>query len=96
MFTLRTTSPQIGEPSGSVGINQFIEGNCTLQLASSATKEPPVGDYIVCDGGVTAGVSNAKLDTTIGAETFIITSVSRAEVKDNEKKFHVNFIKKYN
>lgn len=86
---------QIGEPSGSVGINGFVEGNCTLQLSSGSTKEPTPGLDIACTGGAIANVSNVVLDSTIGTETFVISSVSRAEVKDAEKKFHVNFIKRY-
>lgn len=82
---------EIGEPSGSVGVPDFIEGSATFQLATSSTKEPVAGKKVICDNAI-----NAYLDTTIGSETFFIHSVERVEGKDNEKKFNVSLIKKYN
>lgn len=83
---------QLGEPTGSVGIADFVTGTATFQLASSSTAEPRNGDKIICDGE--AG-HNANIDSGIGDETFYITSVSRAESKDAEKKFNVSFKKAY-
>ena len=34
---------ELGEPSGSVGIADFVAGSCTLQLASGSTAEPANG-----------------------------------------------------
>lgn len=76
---------EIGEPSGSVGIADFVTGSATIQLASSSTKEPIAG-YTV----------TMTLDSTIGSETFFITSINRAESKDAEKKFNITLKKKYN
>ncbi len=76
---------QLGEPSGSVGIADFVTGSATLQLAADATAEPT--------NGLTFTVT---FDAGIGAETFYLSSVSRAEVKDGEKKINVTFKKKYN
>lgn len=82
---------ELGEPSGSVGVPDFVEGSAVFQLASSSTKEPLNGCQIICNTTV-----NAQLDSGIGSETFFISHVSRAETKDGEKKFNINFIKKYN
>jgi hypothetical protein len=75
----------LGEPTGSVGIADFVTGSCTLQLAADATAEPT--------NGLTFATT---FDSGIGSETFYLTSVSRAEVKDGEKKINVTFKKKYN
>lgn len=82
---------EIGEPSGSVGVAEFITGSAQLQLASSSTKEPLCGQLIICNTTV-----NAQIDATIGNETFFITSVARAESKESEKKWNITFKKKYN
>lgn len=75
---------QLGEPSGSVGIADFVTGTAQVQLADGSAKEPQSGN-----------VWSDTMDSTIGAETFIITQVSRAEVKDGEKKISITFKKKY-
>ncbi len=80
---------QIGEPSGSVGIKQFETGSATFQCAvPTTTKEPLLGHQF------TATLDSAT--SGIGAETFFITGVSEAFVKDAEFKWNVTFIKKYN
>lgn len=81
---------QLGEPSGSVGIADFVTGSATLQFSSTAVTEPRSGDKIICNG-----TTNAVLDSGIGTETFYITSVSRAESKDAETKLTINFKKSY-
>jgi hypothetical protein len=83
---------QLGEPSGSVGIADFVTGSATLQLDSGTAVEPCLGDRIICDGEVGY---NANLDAGIGDEKFYITSVSRAEVKDGEIKINITFKKQY-
>lgn len=82
---------QIGEPSGSVGVKDHENGSATLQLSSSAAKEPIIGHILPTDGTV-----NAFFDATIGSEVWYITSIARVEGKDAEKKFNVTFKKKYN
>jgi hypothetical protein len=75
---------ETGEPTGSVGIPDFVTGTATLQLADTSAKEP-------ANGNVFAVI----FDTTISTETFILTNIGRAEVKDAEKKISVSFKKKY-
>ena len=75
----------LGEPSGSVGIADFVTGSATVQMASSSVVEPENGTSFT-----------DTFDTTIGAETFYVTSCTRNESKDAEKKCSINFKKKYN
>jgi hypothetical protein len=75
---------ELGEPSGSVGIADFVTMTAQLQLADTLV-EPE-------NGQTTAALT---FDTSIGAETFFVTSVGRAEVKDGETKVNVSFKKKY-
>ena len=85
---------QLGEPSGSVGVPDFVEGSATLQIASSSTLLTQAGDQIICDGTV-----NAKLDASTGgagSETFFVHSVGEPFTKDGETKLNISFIKKYN
>lgn len=77
---------EIGEPSGSVGVKDFETMSATVQIASGSTAEPLIGNT----------TSAITFDATIGAETFFVTSVARAESKDAEKKFNLTFKKKYN
>lgn len=77
---------EIGEPSGSVGVADFVTGSAQIQLASGSTVEPIIGNT----------TSAITLDAAIGAETFYVTSVSRAESKESEKKFNITLKKKYN
>lgn len=74
----------LGEPSGSVGVADFITGSATVQLTTDGV-EPENGQTFT-----------ETFDTSTGAETFYVTSVSRAESKDAEKKVTINFKKKYN
>lgn len=83
---------QLGEPSGSVGVADFVTGTATLQLDSGSAVKPQLGDRIICDGETGF---NANLDTAIGDETFFITSVTHAESKDAEIKINISFKKKY-
>lgn len=84
--TIIERTDNIGEPSGSVGVNKFVTFTATLQIASGSTAEPQNGQT----------TSPITFDTLIGAETFYVHSVNRAESKDAEKKFNATFIKKYN
>lgn len=73
------------EPSGSVGINDFVTGSAVLQKAATSTAMP------------TPGMSFAHTeDATVGAETFKITSVSQAKSQGDATKFNIEFIKMYN
>lgn len=76
---------ELGEPSGSVGVADFVEGSATLQLATGSVAEPQAGQTFTI-----------TFDATIGSETFYIMSPGRVEQKDSEKKINVTFIKKYN
>lgn len=76
---------QLGEPSGSVGVADFVTGTATVQLAADDTVEPENGQTFA-----------STFDATIGAETFYVTNVGRAESKDSEKKVTISFKKKYN
>jgi hypothetical protein len=76
---------ELDEPSGSVGVEDFVEGSAELQLATSSTAEP--------QNGMTFDLT---LDATIGEETFILSEVERPEEKSADKKLNVNFIKQYN
>lgn len=82
---LRTN--ELGEPSGSVGVADFVTGSATLQLASGSTAEPQSGSTYTF---------TVTFDTAIGAETFYVSGVDRSENKDAEKKINIQFIKKYN
>ena len=82
--TIKRTN-ELGEPSGSVGVPDFVEGSATLQLATGSTVEPPAGQTFA-----------ATFDSVIGAETFFVMSPGRVEQKDSEKKINITFIKKYN
>ncbi len=79
----------LGEPTGSVGVADFVTGSASLQLDADAAKEPLNGDLIICDGTV----NDHMIGTT--DETFFVTSVSRTETKDGEKKVNITFKKKY-
>lgn len=77
---------ELGEPSGSVGIADFVTVSATLQLASGSTAIPPLGS-------VTAATT---FDAAVGAEVFYTTSVSQAFVKDGETKVNWTGKKKIN
>lgn len=83
---------QLGDPSGSVGVADFVTGTATLQLDSSSAVKPQLGDRIICDGETGF---NANLDSGVGDETFFVTSVTQAESKDSEIKINISFKKKY-
>lgn len=83
--TIKRTN-EIDEPTGSVGVSDFVEGTAELQLATSSTAEP--------QNGMTFGP--ITFDAAIGAETFIVQSPERGEEKASDKKMNISFIKKYN
>lgn len=82
---------ELGEPSGSVGIADFVTGSATSQIADTGTTNPEIqnGDRIFFDG-----TDNAHLVGTTD-EKFFITSVSRAMTKDGEVKLNLNLKKQY-
>jgi hypothetical protein len=73
-----------GEPSGQVIVDAFVTASGVCQMQAS-TDAPVLGEEC-----------SITWDATIGAETFIVTSVSQPESKDGEKKCNVEFRKKYN
>ena len=75
----------VNEPSGSVGVADFITGSATLQKASSSTALPIPG----------LSFSYTE-DATVGAETFKISSVSQPKSQGDAVKFNVEFVKIYN
>jgi hypothetical protein len=76
---------ELDEPTGSVGIKDFVTGSAELQLATSSTAEPPQGQTFA-----------VTFDATIGSETFLIKDVDRPEEKGSDKKVNITFVKKYN
>lgn len=82
---------ELGEPTGSVGIADFVTGTLTAQLADDTTPEIQTGDRIYCDASVG---NNTPLDGAIN-EKFFVTSVGRALTKDGEVKLNVSFKKQY-
>src|SRR5689334_15403512 len=71
---------ELNEPSGWVGIADFITGTATLQMASTSTAQPPAGQTF-----------STTFDATIGAETFVITEIDKSESQGDAKKFEVTF-----
>lgn len=73
------------EPSGQVLVADFATATATLQKASTSTALPAVGatfDYTD--------------DATVGAETWILTSVGHARAQGDAVKFEITAVKKYN
>lgn len=73
------------EPSGSVGIADFVTGTATLQKITTGTALPLIG--------LTFAYTD---DATVGAETFFITEVSQPRSQGDATKFNISFQKKYN
>lgn len=73
----------LGEPTGSVGVPDFVNGSGTMQLANASSVEPAAGCTFT---------ENFQVGV---AETFFIHSVGLATTKDGEKKVPFSFIKKY-
>ena len=73
---------ELGEPSGSVGVADFVEGSATLQCATTNT--------VVPSGGFSY---NFIVGT---AENFKIIESSKAFNQGDAVKFNVKFIKTYN
>lgn len=76
---------QIGGPSGSVGVPDFVEGSATAQLAATTTKQLRAGDFFT-----------DTFDTDLGPETFIVNSPEQPETYDGIKKMSIKLIKKMN
>jgi hypothetical protein len=71
------------EPSGSVGIADFITGTATLQKISSGTAIPLIGlTFAYTDGA--------------SSEAFVITEVSQPRSQGDATKFNISFQKLYN
>lgn len=75
---------EIDEPSGQVVVADFVTGNMTIQALAS-TAPPQLGETF-----------SDTFDSDVGAETFYVTEVSQVEDKGSEKKYNVQFRKKYN
>ena len=75
---------EYGVPSGQVIVEGFVTGTATLQLASSATTLPAIGD--------------AFQITTIGgtAVYFLVSQVGQAFSQDAETKCNISFRKRIN
>jgi hypothetical protein len=75
---------EYGVPSGQVIVEGFVTGTATLQLASSATVLPAIGD--------------AFQITTIGgtAVYFLVSQVGQAFSQDAETKCNISFRKRIN
>jgi hypothetical protein len=74
-----------GAPTGSVGQPDFVTITGTLQLATTSSAPIQQGDYF-----------SDTWDSAIGAETFIIESVTHPEEQLAYKKATFTAIKKYN
>lgn len=75
---------ELGEPSGQVLVDAFVTGSGVCQMQAS-TDAPILGE-----------IFTETFDSTIGAESFYVSSVSTPETKDGEKKCNIEFRKKYN
>jgi hypothetical protein len=75
---------QLGEPSGSVGVAKHVTGSATAQIATAGTL--PVAGQSFSDTFV----------TSVGSETFKVTTVSQPEGSETDKKARIEFIKMYN
>lgn len=75
----------VNEPSGSVGVADFVTGSAVLQKAATSTAMPTPGMTF-----------QHTEDSTVGAETFYITEVSQAKSQGEATKFNISFRKKYN
>jgi hypothetical protein len=82
--TIIEQKDEYGVPSGQVIVEGFVTGTATLQLASSATALPAIGD--------------AFQITTVGgaAVYFLISQVGQSFSQDAETKVNVSFRKRIN
>lgn len=74
---------EANEPSGSVGVQDFVTGSATLQRAATATAVP------------TPGLTFATSSFSGSSVTFILTKVSPAFSQGDAVKFNIEFIKDY-
>lgn len=74
---------ELNEPSGQVIIGGFVTGNGTMQLPTSTSRIPSLGDTF------TASFSGS-------AETFIVSNIGQAENQGTERKVTFEFRKKIN
>ncbi len=82
--TIIEQKDEYGVPSGQVIVEGFVTGTATLQIASSATALPAIGDafQITTVGGV--------------AVYFLISQVGQSFSQDAETKVNVSFRKRIN
>ena len=73
---------ELGAPSGNIGVEDFTEGTATLQLATSSTAYPALGD--------TFAVDLFKAGST---QTYWIKSVSPAYDHEGETLIDISFVK---
>ncbi len=89
--TVIERTDQLGEPSGSVGVNKFVNGSVSGAQFASGTAKQPLNGY-TC----TFTADPAPGTAVPAPETFFIRDVSVSENKDSETKFNFNLTKKYN
>lgn len=76
---------QYGVPSGQVIVEGFITGTATLQLASSTTAMPSIGDtFTLVQVGGGSGVN------------FLVSQVGQSFSQDAETKVNISFRKRIN
>lgn len=75
---------QAGEPTGSVGVAKHVTGTGTAQIATAGTMPVPGQSF------------SDTFITTVGAETFKVTTVSQPEGSETDRKVRFEFIKMYN
>jgi hypothetical protein len=76
---------QTGQPNGSVGQPDFVTGTATVQIPTSASNGILPGDTFT-----------DTFDSSLSAETFILSEIGQPEEQTAYKKFTVQFIKRYN
>ena len=74
---------EIGEPSGSFGVQGFVTGSATVQKAATGTAIP------------TPGLTFATSSFSGSSVTFIVTKVSPVFAQGDAMNFNIEFIKDY-
>lgn len=74
---------ELNEPSGSVGVQDFVTGSATLQKAATATAVP------------TPGLTFATSTFSGSSVTFILTKVSPVFAQGDAMKFNIEFVRDY-
>lgn len=74
---------EANEPSGSVGVQDFVTGSATLQKAATSTAVP------------TPGLTFSTSSFSGSAVTFILTKVSPVFAQGDAAKFNIEFMRDY-